>query len=222
MNEFATAIFSNVILAGVLALLAAGVTRLWRNPFLAHALWLLVLIKLVTSPLIELRAPVLLSEKAQSPSDAVSEPNLVVASTKPAPEIEIPEQEPNRMFPAASTGGTEMPDEATAAAHDATNQLREPIPWTRWVLAVWAAGLVLFIVMAAVHWRWLIVVLRAAKPAPRQFQMQTSLLAESLGLKACPRVAISRLVSSPLVTVHGRRPVFLLPAICWPNWAKTS
>ncbi len=211
MNEFAIAIFSNIVLAGVLALLAAGVTRVWRNPFLAHALWLLVLIKLVTPPLIELRAPVLLSERAQSPSDAVSEPDLVVVSMKPAPEIEMPLQEPTRMFPAASPGGSEMSEEI-AGASDASSHLREPIPWTRWVFSVWAAGVVLFIAIAAVHWRWSKVVLRAAKPAPRQLQMQTSLLAESLGLKACPRVAVSRLVSSPLVTVHGRRPVFLLPA----------
>ena len=210
MNEFAAAIFSNVILAGVLALLAAGVTRLWRNPFLAHALWLLVLIKLVTPPLVELRAPDLLSEKPPTASDSVSEPSLVVTSSKSAPEIETPLQEPTRMFPATIPGGSEMLEE-TAGAGDATN-LREPIPWTRWILSVWVAGLALFIVMAAVHWRWLIVVLRAAKPAPEQLQLQANLLADSLGLKNCPRVAISRLVSSPLVTVHGRRPVFLLPA----------
>ena len=210
MNEFATAIFSNVVLAGVLALLAAGVTRLWRNPFLAHALWLLVLIKLVTPPLIELRAPELLSEKAPPTApESVSGRSFITTSTKLQPEIEIPSRGRPEFSRLQSPANLEMPDEA--AASDPTNP-REPFPWMRWIFSVWVAGVALFFAMAAVHWRWLIVVLRAARLAPRWLQKQVQLMAESLGLKARPRVAISRLVSSPLVTVHGRRPVFLLPA----------
>ena len=51
MSDFATIIVSDTILAGSLALIALSVTRLWRNPRLAHALWLLVLAKLVTPPI---------------------------------------------------------------------------------------------------------------------------------------------------------------------------
>src|SRR5437764_30357 len=38
----------NALLAGLLALLAAVVSRLCKRPALAHGLWLLVLLKLVT------------------------------------------------------------------------------------------------------------------------------------------------------------------------------
>jgi len=44
---------TNAIVAGLLALLAAGVGRLGRRPALAHALWLLVLLKLLTPPIIQ-------------------------------------------------------------------------------------------------------------------------------------------------------------------------
>ena len=35
---------SNVILAGIMAILIFLLTRVWRNPHFAHALWLLVLL----------------------------------------------------------------------------------------------------------------------------------------------------------------------------------
>ena len=41
---------SNAIVSGVLALLAVGASRLCRRPALAHALWVLVLLKLITPP----------------------------------------------------------------------------------------------------------------------------------------------------------------------------
>src|SRR5437667_428240 len=43
---------SNAAVASVLALLAAAGARLVRRPALAHALWLLVLLKLLTPPLV--------------------------------------------------------------------------------------------------------------------------------------------------------------------------
>ena len=51
--------FSNAVAATVLALFALGITRVWRNPFAAHVLWLIVLLKLVTPPLIEVPMPFL-------------------------------------------------------------------------------------------------------------------------------------------------------------------
>src|SRR5438270_5216693 len=41
----------NAAMAAILALVAAGIGRLCRRPALTHALWVLVLIKLVTPPL---------------------------------------------------------------------------------------------------------------------------------------------------------------------------
>src|SRR5208337_5618195 len=45
---------SNAVAAIVLALLAACAGRMFRRPALAHALWLLVLLKLITPPLVPL------------------------------------------------------------------------------------------------------------------------------------------------------------------------
>ena len=50
MDSFLSNMASNMAFAGALALVAFGVQRIGRSPQLAHALWLLVLIKLVTPP----------------------------------------------------------------------------------------------------------------------------------------------------------------------------
>jgi hypothetical protein len=47
MESFLNGVASNVALAGALALVVFSLTRVWRCPQLAHALWLLVLIKLL-------------------------------------------------------------------------------------------------------------------------------------------------------------------------------
>ena len=47
MESFLNSVASNVALAGALAVVVFSLTRVWRSPQLAHALWLLVLIKLL-------------------------------------------------------------------------------------------------------------------------------------------------------------------------------
>jgi beta-lactamase regulating signal transducer with metallopeptidase domain len=48
---------SNALAASVLAMVACCVGRLWRRPAVTHALWLLVLLKLLTPPILELPLP---------------------------------------------------------------------------------------------------------------------------------------------------------------------
>ncbi len=57
MNALLSAVLSNCLLAFVLVAAVWAITRSWRDPFLAHALWLLVLVKLVTPPLVHIPLP---------------------------------------------------------------------------------------------------------------------------------------------------------------------
>ena len=63
MNALLQVLFSNVVAAAVLALVVFVITRVWRNPHLAHGLWLLVLLKLVTPPLFQVPLPILEAEE---------------------------------------------------------------------------------------------------------------------------------------------------------------
>ena len=57
MTAFLMALFSNLAVAGGLALMVFFLTKVWRNPHIAHALWLLVLVKLLTPPLVGIHVP---------------------------------------------------------------------------------------------------------------------------------------------------------------------
>lgn len=69
---------NNAALAGLLALGALAASRWGRRPALAHALWILVLLKLVTPPLVPLK--VLPARQTAEP------PPIVVADIRPEPD----------------------------------------------------------------------------------------------------------------------------------------
>lgn len=73
MQNFLTIAISNTVMACVLAVLAVFFGRVRRNPQMSHALWLLVLVKLVTPPLADVPLPEILSlEAASVEGDATS------------------------------------------------------------------------------------------------------------------------------------------------------
>jgi hypothetical protein len=55
---------SNTLLAAVLALAAMAVSRIFRRPAVSHALWLIVLLKLITPPLWNVAVPLIPAEKS--------------------------------------------------------------------------------------------------------------------------------------------------------------
>src|SRR5437763_15667868 len=55
MQPFLEITLTNIAMATALAVLAALVARVYRRPALSHFLWLLVLLKLVTPPLLPVR-----------------------------------------------------------------------------------------------------------------------------------------------------------------------
>lgn len=59
MDTLLHAGFSNAVAATVLALFALVITQVWRNQYAVNVLWLIVLLKLVTPPLIEVPIPFL-------------------------------------------------------------------------------------------------------------------------------------------------------------------
>jgi hypothetical protein len=58
MDTFVENIASNAVMATLIALVVAIATRLIRRPEVAYWLWMLVLVKLVTPPIIDLPLPV--------------------------------------------------------------------------------------------------------------------------------------------------------------------
>ena len=81
---------SNAVVALFMALVVVTVACLWRRPAVLHALWLLVLVKLVTPPMVWVRVP------WPTLPDA---PTVAVAPTVELAPIESPPEENTEVVP---------------------------------------------------------------------------------------------------------------------------
>jgi beta-lactamase regulating signal transducer with metallopeptidase domain len=232
----------NGVLVAALALVVAGVTWLCRKPALAHALWLLVLIKLLTPPLVpvEVPRPALVSAATEELPDVlryaevpVSAP-AVQAQTASQPEAVI--QEDVIAAPAAAVvateslptpGGGGQSQEPAPANRGLTCSRRQPAPtatagWPSWqtgVLMLWLAGSCLWWGVAARRLCRFRRLLWAAGLACPEVRARAEALARRLGISHCPPVRLLPATLPPLLwSLLGPASVFLPERL----WAKLS
>jgi beta-lactamase regulating signal transducer with metallopeptidase domain len=179
----------NAAASAVLALLAAAVARVCRRPALAHALWLLVLLKLLTPPLV----PFSLS--------------LPAAEPPPPPAVEPADVADVDPMPAEEDEAAALPVEPEPVA-----PVSPPVPWQWWAEAVWLAGTALWAGWVVIHVVRFRRALRHARLAPGWLQDEAEELAERLGLRRCPDVWLVAGAVSPMVWALGRRPRLLFPS----------
>jgi beta-lactamase regulating signal transducer with metallopeptidase domain len=226
---------SNAIVATGLALLAAASRPLGR-PALTHALWLLVLVKLVTPPLFQV--PVRL---ATATPDPVSPPSPVeresvrprmdgwpgnwpdqhvfVVEGQPAAPSALKPEVPHRAIASeADILDYEAPPDpniSPAASPGAPRHIPDAtIPWPLLAALAWAIGSLACITLVL---RRLIIfrnVLRHATLAPIDVQCQASLLARRLGMRRSPPVMILPGPLCPMLVALGS-PRLLIPGALW-------
>src|SRR5262245_38164280 len=73
MHPLLEMVLSNALVATLLAVVAAVVSQVVRRPALTHALWLLVLLKLVTPPLVPVQLPWSLDNTSAEPPTGPAE-----------------------------------------------------------------------------------------------------------------------------------------------------
>jgi beta-lactamase regulating signal transducer with metallopeptidase domain len=203
---------SNALLATVLAFVAAAVGRVCRRPALVHGLWLLVLLKLLTPPLVAL--PLLwpaydrpaaenaaISRRLPTPSAVTAEDAAwqarIEAAVKPlhlAPE------------PALSTARRE---ESTPVDNDAAWQ------WQGVIVAGWLASSALWCVLAGRRLVRFQRCLRLAQPMPGAVQARAHRLADRLGLRQCPSLLGMDASVSPMLWAMFGTPRLILPVALW-------
>ena len=183
---------TNAALATILALIVVGLTRFIRSPALVHTLWLLVLVKLITPPLVELPVTFFDPRTAESPAVATQ-------SDEPLGQTE-----------SALVGEGAPPISIEAQVF--TSARGSPTATILQILAaVWLSGSAI----------WLAIVLRRIavfnhfvrhiQPAPLQIQEQTARLASRLGIRSAPQVRLVEGVLPPLLWSVGRGLTILLP-----------
>ncbi len=207
--------------AGAAAGLGLGVLLLaWvcRRPALLHGLWLLVLVKLITPPLVSLEIGA--SREHQSRTDFQSVPQAPVADV-PA----LPAKEELQELMEAIEAGVDANPEPIPLAEAPVDPIQEEIaapppmpqkparswPWQPLVLGIWLAGTVGWYGLALVRIARFGRVLRHAHPAPPELVERARRLAGQLGLRRLPSLWLVPGPIAPLVWALGR-PRLVLPA----------
>src|SRR5688500_9561419 len=90
MDQLWNVLLGNSVVAGVLGLLAAVAMRVFRRPAMAHALWLVALVKLITPPIWTVSVPwiAVSSEQAAPATRAVVHSRHVVDDERVSSEVD--------------------------------------------------------------------------------------------------------------------------------------
>lgn len=215
---------SNAVVATVLALVAGVAGVLWRRrPALAHGLWLLVLLKLLTPPLVRVPIPVAVDAEATATvpvGPRAQEPLGGIASAPPDAEPEDcraddarsaagdPDQETEgeRVANSASRADERVSEWPPVAAARALPEWRPTLLWA------WLAGTAGWFLLAGVRLLRFSRLLRHAAPAPPEVQDEADRIAARLGMKWCPEVCLLPGRLAPMVWAGVGAPRLFLPA----------
>jgi beta-lactamase regulating signal transducer with metallopeptidase domain len=193
---------ANAAAATALAFVVALVARCLRGrPVMAHCLWLLVMVKLVTPPLFQVPVPGGLTwtvEAAEAADPGRSE--LVAPATIVPIEVIVDDLKAD----APSDG-----DQAAAPGLFGSWELSETLK------ALWLCGSGLVLALAAVRIVRFRRLLRRAEPAPEGVQDQVLALGRRLGLSQAPETWQIDLPLVPMLWSLGGRPRLILPLPLW-------
>jgi beta-lactamase regulating signal transducer with metallopeptidase domain len=229
---------TNAVMATALAVAAMTVGRLWRRPALTHALWLLVLLKLVTPPLVVIpiawpevpsadrdpppAAPLVAQVEVQA---ALVEPGAA-PPPEPVQNVEPPEadqdklpQDPPKSAVIPSPPAQEQPPAAKpegggpqVPAVATSSEPAPDFPWAGLIGGAWLGGSGVWFVVALARIRRFHKMLGAGQAASAELQQEASALAARLGLGDCPGVWLVPGVLSPLLWAVAGCPRLLVPA----------
>jgi len=199
----------NTLVVALLVPVVLLLGRLWRfRPANQHLLWLLLLIKLLTPPLVNWPLPGGWLRSDEAGPVAVAEPVMAVTIAAPIDDVPF-----DPMVPAFGSPSDVVPVETSAADVVAALPARAAID--HWQLLPFAFAGAWLIGSAAVS-LWLarqllrqVAILRHAKSPTQSLQQWVSAAASLQNLRGV-RVRISEDIASPFISCLGR------PTLVWP------
>jgi beta-lactamase regulating signal transducer with metallopeptidase domain len=213
METFWAVVASNCVVVIILAGCLAVLGRFWRNPAALHLLWVFVLLKFVTPPVLTIPVRFHPAQTRLATRDHELERDDVP---------DVPAVSPGTRERAASGGIGEH--ELTVNTHaadgdggpDAAPMPRAgqglPMSWLVVAAWIWGVGSIIFACSQAYRilrfWR----LLRVAEPAPSGVLAIAERVACRLGVRRLPRIVMLPLRMAPLVWSLGGRPRVVLPA----------
>jgi beta-lactamase regulating signal transducer with metallopeptidase domain len=200
---------SNAVVACALAVVAALVGRFGRRPALSHALWLLVLVKLVTPALVDVpvpwpqeKVPVSVAEPAPEP-----QPEVVVLAEEPSVSLPVELEPADAIVEAPPQPVAEPPTQPVV-----TSSVAAWLDWRVPIIVLWIGGALAWLLLAARRAWGFARCLRFASPAGARLRTEVVYLARRLELPEPPEVLLLPGRISPMVWGLGRAPRLLLPA----------
>jgi beta-lactamase regulating signal transducer with metallopeptidase domain len=220
---------TNIAVAALIALVAAGASLIRSRPALAHALWLLVILKLLTPPLwgVDVHWPTARAIEPPAQLSRATETQMTPAFApgpiaKFLPEIgktgAMPD-EPKLEYEYPPVGTTMPPTPAVTPTNPLRPRGLNAAALARWLpvvaMLLWLLGsmtcaAVILLRVARFHR-----LLRFATLASPALQGRASALARRMGMAHAPRVWLVPGAVSPMLWPLGRRPRVLIPSELW-------
>ncbi len=207
-------LLSNAILATLLAAVVFGVTRIYKNHFAAHLLWLLVLIKLMAPPLIGVPQPPFEWKNAHASKEDSSP--LPMRPSVGSSAIESPSAAEQPRLVEADLGMQVEPSiERRPVVDDQEPKVDEPVRLgtvtpLNVIAAIWVIGSVLWCIVAG----WRLVrfasLLKKHAISDEQIQGTARSVAARIGLRRCPQIMLTPAKVPPFVWAPWK-PIVVLP-----------
>ena len=212
----------NAITAGAMALVVLLIGRLLRRPAVIHALWVLVLLKLVTPPIVEIPVGLRLdrlasltqasarTSTAASPQAEAHSPSVPVVSHSDSAAAR-PENidEPRRLTAEAASNKTHHHGSVATATALLQRWLALAIPIVLWA---WAAGTMVWFVVQGWRIAFFMRLTSSAHLASVEIQQQAEQLAVSMGARRAPSIWVLDATLSPFLWAVGSRARVIFPA----------
>ena len=194
----------NTLVVLVLALFVHGLTRLWRHPPVAHALWLLLLLKLVAPPVMHVEWSALRGPDSMPTNGPINADVSPIDGLKAESSIHFLDRSP--AIAAAAAAATSVNERSLSTRVLQTWNRGGPL-----VFWFWLAGAVVCALVAGTRIVRFERLLRNTLPAPERLHQLTLEIAGKLGIRQMPELRYVNCALTPLLWCAGHRPTIVLP-----------
>jgi len=212
MHAFWEIVASNSLVVVVLATGVALLGRHWKNPVGLHLLWLLVMLKLVTPPVVTVGIPApvfgppLVAREQEDSQHLVALSSVETRREGKFPSFAVDKHD--QQLPVEREASQTLPlsvgvTESAAGRHG--------MPWQTGLALIWSVGIVLLASGHAYRILRFRSLLRDAKSPPSALLGMAACIGNRLGLGRLPEIAMLPVRLSPFVWSLGGRPRVFLP-----------
>lgn len=196
---------SNAIVASLLGVIAYVICRNTKSKALAHTVWVLVLVKLVTPPLVDVPMPIVPEWAANSSSMTTQ---ASIANVVPFAQLE--DGISNSQLRGSAVTGVAATESSSHIASGAENLTVWQIAGS-WLLWVWLIGAVLFALYQIYVTTLMVRLMKLAVPDPR-IDRSINRIAKAANINNYPTARVVPWVTSPMLWGLRGTSVIVLPS----------